>query len=197
MELAWTFPISPYALVAAVIVVVVFHELGHLLAAWAVDVPVRHITIGLGPVLWRGRVHGGMRLILCPLPATLSVGVDARWDAQGRVRRSVRRDMAVAAGGPLASLLLAVLLIGIGVFAPLPVASRLWPIITGLLSLAVMITNLIPIPGLDGGHLAVLGASTLGWQLSCDQETRLHRLGIQVISLAAVLLLLVQIVHLL
>jgi len=35
-----------------------FHELGHLLAAWSVRVPVERFSVGFGPVLWSRRWRG-------------------------------------------------------------------------------------------------------------------------------------------
>jgi membrane-associated protease RseP (regulator of RpoE activity) len=49
----------------------------------------------------------------------------------------------------------------------------------GLLSTAVALLNLLPIPGLDGGHLLLLSAARKGWEMSREQELRVQRASIQ------------------
>ncbi len=39
--------------------------------------------------------------------------------------------------------------------------------------------NLLPIPGLDGGHLAMLTLAHFGWQLSPAREVAVQRLSIR------------------
>ena len=64
-----------------------------------------------------------------------------------------------------------------------------WLIATALLSALLGLSNLLPLPGLDGGHLVVLGAARLGWVLSPRQEIQVHRVGLRLVVLATVVFL--------
>jgi hypothetical protein len=57
---------------AASWVALIFHELGHALAAWLVGVRIWGIRLGSGPVIWRGQI-GGCRVQLGLLPLLGSV----------------------------------------------------------------------------------------------------------------------------
>ena len=51
---------------------------------------------------------------------------------------------------------------------------RIWLVATALLSLLLALLNLLPIPGLDGGHLLLLGLHKLGLRRGPERERRLH-----------------------
>ena len=79
-------------LLPAVVVVIVCHEAGHALGARLVGYGVAEVSLGLGPVVARGRV-GGTRLVLRLLPLmghTLTVPTDGG--------RRARQAVTVAAG---------------------------------------------------------------------------------------------------
>lgn len=162
------------------------HEVGHLIAAKLAGIPVKLIAVGAGPALWK-HVGDTLRVELRLLPLGMSVGILGRRDSDGITRRPMAHDMWVAAGGPLASIALAMILfvasLGTGVLPAL----QSWLMMTGALSILVMLFNLLPIPGLDGGHLMLLSAMKLGLRLSPRQEATLHQLGLQVAAALCVL----------
>src|SRR5215203_1122459 len=57
---------------AASWIALLFHELGHALAAWLVGVRIWGIRLGIGPMIWRGTV-AGCRLQIGLLPLLGSV----------------------------------------------------------------------------------------------------------------------------
>lgn len=101
------------------------HELGHIAAAWGWGVPLR-----------------GLRLDL----------FGARMELGGRI--PYRAELAVAAGGPLASLLAASLAFPLG---------RVWgeANLFAAVSLGLGMLNLLPVRGLDGGRMLSCGLSLL------------------------------------
>lgn len=182
-----TFPYSLTGLIVALMIVTVGHEIGHLLAARALNVPVKLIALGVGPTLWRRR-SAGIRFELRALPLGMSIGVLGRRDDDGRPRRPVEHDIGVAAGGPLASVALLLLFGGIALLAGSTPQFQSWLVMTASLSVILAGLNLIPLPGLDGGHLLLLTASRFGLQLSPQQEATVHQLGLQIAAAICVLL---------
>jgi membrane-associated protease RseP (regulator of RpoE activity) len=53
-----TFVEAALLCIAASWIALIFHELGHALAAWLVGVRVWGIRLGLGPLVWHGQVRG-------------------------------------------------------------------------------------------------------------------------------------------
>ncbi|NLE75529.1 MAG: hypothetical protein GX605_02095 [Chloroflexi bacterium] len=155
------------------------HEGGHMLAARWLGIPVRRVAVGLGPVLWRRERQSAPEFVLRALPLGVTVGVPARLDEHRQARRPLWHDLLLALSGPLASLLLTLALL------PAAVLLREYPgataclQATALLSLYLGLANLIPCPGLDGGHVLVLCAAGVGLQLRREQEAALHRWGLR------------------
>src|SRR6266513_2416650 len=100
-------------------VLVVFHELGHFIVARWCGVKVLRFSVGFGRIIWarkRGRDHTEWALSAVPLGGYVKM-VDER---EGSVdpadlprafnRQSLWKRMAIVAAGPVANLLLAVLL---------------------------------------------------------------------------------------
>src|SRR6266480_7541021 len=100
-------------------VLVIFHELGHFIVARWCGVKVLRFSVGFGRIIWarkRGRDHTEWALSAVPLGGYVKM-VDER---EGSVdpadlprafnRQSVWKRMAIVAAGPIANLLLAVLL---------------------------------------------------------------------------------------
>jgi regulator of sigma E protease len=86
--------------------VILAHELGHFVAARRAGIPVRVFSVGFGPRLWgtkRGETE--YRLSLVPLGGYVLPDVE---DEEEYLRISPGKRMAMAAGGPLANILLAV-----------------------------------------------------------------------------------------
>jgi membrane-associated protease RseP (regulator of RpoE activity) len=174
------------------VIVTVWHETGHLYAAKKLGIPIRRIGIGFGPTLWRAQSTGETELVLRALPLGMSIGVPGRRDEQGHLRRPVAHDIWMAIAGPLASFLLPVLLLIAVRTLPFDGATEQWMLGAGVLSVLVGVLNLIPLPGLDGGHLFMLFAARAGWQLSPRQEIRLHHISMQVMVAACLLSVVIQ-----
>lgn len=174
-------------LMMALMAATLWHELGHLLAARWVQVPVSRICIGWGPVVWHAQPDPHLRLVLRALPLGMSIGVPSRRDAAGHVYRLPRADLWIAAGGPLANLLLTATLFAAARWLDLPYAAAHGLVGLGLLSLGLALLNLLPIPGLDGGHLLLLTAACWGREFSPVWEARLHRIGVRVAILVALI----------
>lgn len=155
------------------------HELGHLIAARLFGVPVKLIAIGAGPALWQ-RVGKTLQFEVRLLPLGMSVGVLGRRNDDGTPRRPLTNDMWVAGGGPLASIAVSIILFVAALGAGAVPTLQSWLMMTGALSILVMLFNLLPIPGLDGGHLMLLTAMKFGLRLSPQREATLHQLGLQV-----------------
>jgi membrane-associated protease RseP (regulator of RpoE activity) len=175
------FPVSPLAFVVILCLVTVVHELGHLFVARLVHVPVRQISVGFGPVLWRWSVGEASFLIFRALPVGMAIGVPGRYTPEGELRRPIHYDLLIAAGGPLASFAFSAILLILCRFLPLSSLVDVWLIAAAILSTLVALLNLLPLPGLDGGHLALLTAIRLGLRLSPAQEMRLQRLGLRLL----------------
>ena len=174
------------------VLVTVWHEMGHLFAAKWLGISVRRIGIGFGPTLWRSPNLGDTEFVLRALPLGMSIGVSGRRDELGRMRRPIAHDIWMAAGGPLASFLLpTILFIVIRLFAFEPIAIE-WIIAAGLLSAILGALNLIPWPGLDGGHLLMLTIARAGWQFSPHLEMRINRVGMQFLLVACILSCVIQ-----
>ena len=113
---------------------IVVHELGHYVAARFVGVHVERFCIGLGPPFFYGRFRpGGTTWALAPIPLGGYVLLRDSRNARGGAPCESTEDLAckspwermlVSAAGPLANLLLAVVLLGgwlmIGCTEPAP-----------------------------------------------------------------------------
>jgi membrane-associated protease RseP (regulator of RpoE activity) len=173
-----------FGLFAVLIALTLWHETGHWIAARAVRIPVRCVSVGMGPVVWRRPLRHDTDLVLRALPLGMSIAVPGRRESGGALRRPIGHDLLIAAGGPLASFALTALLIAAAWWLPLPEAWRATVGGVGVLSALLALFNLLPVPGLDGGHLFLLTAARLGWVLSPAQEARLHRWGVNLVAFA-------------
>lgn len=182
-------------LVASLTLTTVWHEFGHLLTARALRVPVKLIAVGLGPALWHRSLAGDLRLEVRAVPLGMAIGVVGRRTSDGHARRPATHDLLVAAAGPLASLLLGVLLFVAALFTVRTSGLGYWLFATGLLSALLALLNLLPVPGLDGGHILMLALALGGWQLTPQHEVLVHRMGMRVLLIASVLAGVFQILH--
>jgi membrane-associated protease RseP (regulator of RpoE activity) len=171
-------------LLAALTVVTIWHELGHLWVARRYGVPVKLIGVGIGPAIWRFCLGGDVTFEVRALPVGMVIGVIARRAPDGQALRPVAHDLAVAAGGPLASFLLtAIFFLAAPLTRALP-GLQTWLIYTGLLSAVLSTLNLLPLPGLDGGHLFLLSLAQMGLQLPPEMEAKVHHVGLRVTAIA-------------
>jgi membrane-associated protease RseP (regulator of RpoE activity) len=171
--------INPFILITALFGVTLWHELGHLAVARWLRVPVVNLYVGLGPVLWRHTLRQAPNLVLRAFPLGMSVAIPNRRSMDGEPRRPYSHDLWIAAAGPCASLLLTPLLFAIARWVPMPYDWAYGLVGVGLLSTAVALLNLLPIPGLDGGHLLMVSAARHGWEMTPAQEMRLQRASVK------------------
>jgi membrane-associated protease RseP (regulator of RpoE activity) len=144
------------------------HEGGHAFMARRVGVTVRRVTVGMGPVLWRGQL-ADTRLVLRLVPLAGVTAIDSPLATTGSSSRREaaspphrwddwRREVAMLAAGIAATLLLAT-----GIAALVVARERLtttrWCLGRMLVADALVLTvfNFLPVPPLDGGR-AALGA---------------------------------------
>ena len=193
-QLTANVPLVLAGLVATLAVTTTVHELGHLAMARVLRIPIRHVTVGLGPALLRRSLGVESELLLRAIPTGMTIGVLGRRDADGTLRRPIGHDILMAVAGPLMSFLLAASLLAAGCNDFYPYWMRLWFGFTAFLSAFLGAANLIPVPGLDGGHLLVLGAALVGLQASPEHEMMVHRVGTRLMAAACLLSLLVTLV---
>lgn len=175
------FPISPITFAVILCLVTVIHEFGHLFMARLTHVPVKQISVGFGPVLWRWPMGEASSLLFRALPVGMAIGVPGRYSPDGQLRRPIRHDLLIAMGGPLASFVFSGIALLCCRFLPLPVPIDGWLVAAAILSTVVALLNLLPLPGLDGGHLALLTAIKLGAPLSPTQEINVQRIGLRLL----------------
>ncbi len=185
-------PFSLVGFALALILATIGHEFGHLIAAKVLHIPVKLVAFGLGPTLWRGFFVNGVRFEWRLVPVGMAIGLPGRRSETGEDRRSWKQDLTVAASGPLASLLLMAVLIVLAVLTRSGSATQSWLIATAAISLLLAFYNLLPLPGLDGGHILVLSAARLGLRLSPQREAMLHRTGLKLTATVCMLLLAVR-----
>lgn len=187
---------TPAAAVRFLLVLVVAtmaHEMGHLLMARLLRIPIRRISIGLGPVIWRRKLGLNREFVLCAFPVSMMIGVPSRLSTNPERHRPVTHDVFMAASGPAASLLLFVGLAcvaGMGRFSP---ELHAWFSAVAIVSAFLGLSNLIPLPGLDGGHILVLGATALGLRVPQQRQIVLHRVGLRFLAVACALVVVTRI----
>lgn len=101
-----------YLLTVVLIGLLIFlHELGHLLAAKAVGIPIARFSIGFGPVLW-SRHAGGVEYCLSAVP--LGGYVLPRIDSEAELLAiPARRRIVFWLGGPAANFISAAIMLAI------------------------------------------------------------------------------------
>ncbi len=180
-------------LTIGLIAVVFAHEMGHLVMAKILNIPVKRISLGLGPVLWQHQITPNTKLVMRLLPVSVAIGVPGRYDANNNLRRPETHDMLVAIAGPVASVALAGTLYALALAVFQSPIVQLWLLALAALSLAAGLLNLIPVPGLDGGHLLLLGLARFGLRLSPSQEVKAHNTGLRLLTALVMLLTLARI----
>jgi membrane-associated protease RseP (regulator of RpoE activity) len=183
------------AMVVAVLVIGVAHECGHLIAARWLHIPVRRITFGHGPILLRRSMGDNSEFVLRVVPTGMAIGVPGRRNPDGTLRRPLGHDMTLAVAGPIMSFLLAALLLAVAQAVSLPPWLQYWLVASALLSATLAAANLAPLPGLDGGHLLLLGLARLDVQLSPKREIQVQRIGVNLLAAGCVLVLVVAVLR--
>jgi membrane-associated protease RseP (regulator of RpoE activity) len=156
------------------------HELGHYAAARSLNVPVLQVTIGVGPELLRLRNRCSWSIRLLPL------GAFVRY-ADG-YPLGIGGTAAIVLAGPTANLLTGAAFLtaaALGWHRLIPIQELLfrsyWTAIflfVGGLSLAIGAFNLLPIPPLDGGVLALLAfQKAVGRRLSPNAARIVNTVG--------------------
>jgi len=150
------------------------HEGGHAVSAWRQGLEVRRVTVGVGPVLWRGE-RDGTQVVLRLLPVagvtTLHKrhATHAATDEAGRWR-AWGEQIVTLGGGILATLSLALVVAGV-VAAREGATGTRWRWGRILVADAVVLTvfNFLPVPPLDGGRAVFAAVTALrGAPLSGD-----------------------------
>lgn len=118
------------ALLGAFLILVTVHELGHFVVARKLGVQVQRFSIGLGPIVWRRTGQDGTEFALSAIPIggyiamldTRTQEVPAHLEHRAFNCVAPWRQIAIAAAGPLANLLLAFLLFWLVMFNGVQIA---------------------------------------------------------------------------
>lgn len=147
-------------------VALLLHELAHWVVAHALGIRAYSITLGSGPVLFRGTVRGcAIHLALLPLHGEVRFRDD---DAHTLGYRNIGREdwsfewspgswraPVISAAGGVANFLASVAVVGYWTWTPRVTAPTFALFSMCLVVNLMMVLNLMPIRGLDGGRLVV------------------------------------------
>jgi len=183
--------------IVSVFVGIVVHELGHLLAARLLSIEVSSVTVGFGPEIIGFTDGYGVRWKFTPLLVGGACRFRERRDGEYRqpgnesrtIHEASPKDRAIVLlAGPAFNLCFAGLVWLIIFFREsiLPFVSEdevLFglPAFLVLVSGAIALFNLLPIPPLDGGHLLLVALEALRGR-ALTNEKHLIRVGAWVIT---------------
>ncbi len=159
------------------------HEAGHAFVGSRQGLDIGRITVGVGPVLWRGE-RGGTELVFRLVPVAGITTIADRHDSDAGETAAVEpgalgRLLATLAGGVAATLAVALAVAALVAAAERGSGTR-WRWGRFVVADAVVLTafNLLPVPPLDGGR-AIIGALAAwrGAPLSSDALFWVHVSG--------------------
>ena len=163
-------------------VLLLVHEGGHAYVAAREGLEVRRVTVGAGPVLWRGQ-RGDTEVVLRLVPVagitTLApphAAAATATSGDAGFRGALARQIVMLGGGVLATLALAVGVAGVIAVRERTTRTRwVWGRILVADAVVLTVFNFLPVPPLDGGR-AVLGviAAWRGAPLSGDALFWVH-----------------------
>lgn len=143
------------------------HEAGHAWIGWRQGLDVRRVTVGVGPVIWRGRV-GETETVLRLVPIVGMTSTRLPRDTATGIARtaSVREpsewgaDIARLGGGVLATLALGIVLAVVVLGLERMTGSRsVWGRMIVADAIVLTVFNLLPVPPLDGGRAVLVAVA--------------------------------------
>lgn len=144
------------------------HEYGHLIVCQRENIKVSKVQVGAIPFL-RFKM-GGVVHEFGLLPVIGAVHCDLK-------ATSIEQHARIAAAGPVASVLLGVLLLGTGML--MPAEGRIdFVALAGEASLYLAALNLIPLPPMDGYPILALALKRRGVVISARAQKRLLAAGL-------------------
>jgi membrane-associated protease RseP (regulator of RpoE activity) len=173
----WWFWHTPYGVrvlllvIAAAWLALLVHELGHALVARLLGVRVWSISLGRGPLLWKGRIgQSHVRIALFPMHGEVRLydgdaeGLGYEEAATGGTRFVWRRGQSwraplITIAGTLGNLLAAKAVIAFWSSGPRPRPPVLMWTMAVFLVNAFMLLNLVPLRGFDGWRIATHAAA--------------------------------------
>ena len=135
------------------------HEGGHAFAGRREGLSVRRITVGVGPVLWRGQ-YNGTETVLRLVPIAGSTQIAPHYEQSTSANASGwsvwGREVITIGGGVAATLALAIVLLGAVMLRERRTGAR-WILGRMIVADAVVLTvfNFLPVPPLDGGRAVI------------------------------------------
>ncbi len=178
----------------AVLLTAIVHELGHLVAARRVGLPVDSLSIGFGSEMIGITDSFGTRWKIALIPiggsCTFLDRANKQRQSPGFFDLSPSKRAIIHAAGPAANLLLAaglLLQLSFSEVSTLAITSAEELILmVGGLSLLLGLFNLVPLPPLDGGRLVMIAIEAIfGSHFSRQSEHVIFRIGTATLTIAS------------
>ena len=129
---------------------IVLHELGHFFAAKSVKCKVERLSLGFGPVLLRKKMgETSYEIALIPLGGFCSLKNELTYSRSkyAFTNLSYRKKLLITIAGCAVNILTGIIAIGLAY-----VFKNFSFVYFGIVSISLGITNLLPIPALDGSY---------------------------------------------
>ena len=187
-----------FAILIAAMLGILVHELGHLVAARSVGLPVVGLTIGSGSELFGVTDRFGTRWKLALIPFGGSCSFLDRASNQGQspglLDLSPSKRAIIYAAGPVANLTFAAGLLFLlsfheGSVSTLAITSAEELILLiGGLSLLLGLFSLVPLPPLDGGRLVMIAIEAIfGSPFSRESERSIFAVGTATLTITSLI----------